>query len=84
MEFARRYTRQIEANIEAAYARRLRLEELAGPKGRTWYLPHFLVTNSNKPEKPRLAFDAASKHGGLCLNKRPAAPYQPTRPTAPI
>lgn len=48
-ELARRYTRVIEANIEAGFARRLRLEELAGPNGRTWYLPHFLVTNPNKP-----------------------------------
>ena len=67
-DFARRYTKAIEANIELGFARRLRLEELAGPPGRTWYIPTFLVTNPNKPEKPRLVFDAASKHLGVCLN----------------
>ena len=67
-DFARRYTKAIEANIELGFARRLRLEEQAGPPGRTWYVPTFLVTNPNKPEKPRLVFDAASKHQGVCLN----------------
>ena len=67
-DFARRYTKAIEANIELGFDRRLRLEEQAGPPGRTWYVPTFLVTNPNKPEKPRLVFDAASKHQGVCLN----------------
>ncbi len=67
-EFAKRYTRAIETNIQLGFARRLRLEELAGPPGRTWYIPTFLVTSPNKPEKPRLVFDAASKHLGVSLN----------------
>lgn len=67
-EFARRYTKSIETYVELGFARRLSKEELEGPPGRTWYLPHFLVESSNKPEKPRLVFDAASRYRGVCLN----------------
>lgn len=66
--FAKRYTKAIETNMELGFARRLNLSELEGPQGRTWYVPHFLVENANKPDKPRLVFDAASKHEGISLN----------------
>lgn len=71
-EHGRRYTKAIEANMENGFARRLTKTELEGPTGRTWYLPHFLVTNQNKPDKPRLVFDAASRHNGVSLNYAPS------------
>lgn len=64
-DFASKYTQAIEANVAAGFARRLTRSELDGPVGRTWYLPHFLVINPNKPNKPRLVFDAASRHEGV-------------------
>ncbi len=67
-KYAERYTKAIEVYMKMGFARRLRMEELVGVPGRTWYLPHFLVINPNKPDKPRLVFDAASKHDGVCLN----------------
>ena len=36
---------------------------------RTWFLPHFPVVNSNKPEKLRIVFDCAAEHRGPSLNK---------------
>lgn len=66
--FAEKYTKAIKANVELGFARRLLRHELEGPPGRTWYLPHFLVVNPNKPDKPRLVFDAAAKYQGVCLN----------------
>lgn len=66
--YAARYTNAIEAYEKLGFARKLSFSELTGPEGRTWYVPHFLVENPNKPEKPRLVFDAASKHNGVCLN----------------
>jgi hypothetical protein len=67
-DFASKYTQAIEANVAAGFARRLTRSELEGPVGRTWYLPHFLVIKPNKPNKPRLVFDASSRHEGVSLN----------------
>ncbi|XP_032798244.2 uncharacterized protein LOC116934945 [Daphnia magna] len=67
-EHGRRYTKAIEANMKNGFARRLTKTELEGPIGRTWYVPHFLVTHQNKQDKPRLVFDAASRHNGVSLN----------------
>jgi hypothetical protein len=67
-DFASKYTQAIEANAAAGFARRLTRYELDGPVGSPWYLPHFLVINRNKPNKPNLVFDAAGQHEGVCLN----------------
>ena len=37
------------------------------PEGRTWYIPHFGVTNAKK-NKLRVVFDCSSKHQGVSLN----------------
>ncbi len=66
--FAHKYTKAIEMYEELGFARRLQRHELVGPEGRTWYLPHFMVIHPAKPEKPRLVFDAAARHRGVCLN----------------
>ncbi|XP_045022925.1 uncharacterized protein LOC123466896 [Daphnia magna] len=50
------------------FARRLQMSELKGPVGKTWYVPHGLVEQPNKPGKPRLVFDARSKFNNICLN----------------
>ncbi len=67
-EHGRCYTEAIEANMKNGFARRLTKTELEGPAGRTWYVPHFLVTNQNKPDMLILGFDAASRHNGISLN----------------
>lgn len=67
-QFAFKYTKAIEMYEELGFARKLQRHELIGPEGRTWYLPHFMVVHPAKPEKPRLVFDAAARHRGVCLN----------------
>ncbi len=67
-EFKKNYEAKIQEYIEKSYARKLTKSEAAEVTKRTWYLPHFGVWNSNKPDKMRLVFDAASKSGGMSLN----------------
>ena len=59
----------MEDYIVKGYARKLSDEEASKSGPRTWYLPHFAVTSSNKPNKVRIVFDAASEHGETSLNK---------------
>ena len=55
--------------IAKGYARTLTPEEASKSGPRTWYLPHFAVTNCNKPNKVRIVFDAAAEHEGTSQNK---------------
>ena len=55
--------------IEKGHARKLSLEETSRSGPRTWYLPHFGVTNVNKPGKIRIVFDAAAEQEGTSPNK---------------
>ncbi|XP_065091881.1 uncharacterized protein LOC135712752 [Ochlerotatus camptorhynchus] len=61
--------RQIDEYQQKGYAHRATAEELAetDPR-RTWYLPLGAVTNSNKPGKVRLIWDASAKVDGISLN----------------
>lgn len=59
------YAQKISEYIEKGYFVKLNNT----PTGnRTWYLPHFPVTNVNKPNKLRIVFDAAAKTNGKSLN----------------
>ena len=51
------------------HARKLSHEEANKSGPRTWYLPHFGVTNVNKPGKVRIVFNAAAECEGTSLNK---------------
>ena len=62
------YCSKIKEYVEKGYCRKLSGEEAASNPPRTWYLPHFCVTNPNKPGKLRLVFDAAAKSNGMSLN----------------
>ena len=64
-----KYRTIMEDYITKGYARKLSDEEASKSGARTWYLPHFAVTSSNKPNKVRIVFDAAAEHGETSLNK---------------
>ena len=62
-----KYRATMEDCIAMGCARKVSDEEASKSGPRTWYLPHFEVTN--KPNKVRIVFDAASEHGETSLNK---------------
>ena len=73
--------------IEKEYARKLIPEEITNKGPRTWYLPHFAVTNPNKPGKVRIVFDAVSEYEGTSQQERVTGPRlhkQPHRDASEI
>ncbi|XP_072934816.1 uncharacterized protein [Epargyreus clarus] len=56
--FKEAYTRQLNALLDKGYAEPNTGQYVSSD--REWYLPHFAVTNPNKPGKLRLVFDAAA------------------------
>lgn len=59
--YADAYCNQIKDTKMKVYLRKLSSKESELKIQKTWYLPHFGVINSNKPNKIRVVFDAASK-----------------------
>ncbi|CAB3980748.1 Hypothetical predicted protein [Paramuricea clavata] len=60
------YCKAITAYVKKDFARKLSPEEFAMDREQ-WLLPHHPVINSHKP-LPRVVFDSAAKHDGVCLN----------------
>ncbi|XP_038221498.1 uncharacterized protein LOC119839325 [Zerene cesonia] len=65
-EFAAEYTRQINNLLQKKYA--VPCDGTESESAVCWYLPHFAVSNPNKPGKQRLVFDSAAQSHGICLN----------------
>lgn len=59
--FADQYCKKMTEYEQKGYIRRLTPAESEFEPDKTWYLPHFGVTDPNKPGKLRLVFDAAAK-----------------------
>lgn len=66
-EYALLYVKEMQRLFDLKYAEKVTDFDATE---RIWYLPHFGVTNANKPGKIRLVFDAAAKSNGSCLNDR--------------
>ena len=67
-KFAEKYAQNLEAYMLKGYAKKLTAEDIKAVTLRTWYIPHFPVTNPNKPDKLRIVFDCAAKSNGTSLN----------------
>ena len=68
-DYCAKYSTEIDKLLGKNYAERVPADELY-TTDRTWYLPHFGVTNDEKPDKLRVVFDCASKFHGESLNTR--------------
>ena len=64
-EYSRIYYAEMQRFIDNGYAKKV---DKNSKQNRIWYLPHFGVTNINKPNKIRLVFDAAAKANGESYN----------------
>ncbi|UYV77149.1 hypothetical protein LAZ67_14003446 [Cordylochernes scorpioides] len=63
------YKAKFDEYLEKGYIRKLDSIEVTKGSERPWYIPHFGVTNPNKPGKLRLVFDAAARLNGVSLNE---------------
>lgn len=72
-DFKKAYSAIISEYVNKNYCRKLNNEEVVEKSGRTWYLPHFGVSNPNRPGKLRLVFDAAAESHGISLNSAKCA-----------
>ncbi|UYV80782.1 hypothetical protein LAZ67_19001722 [Cordylochernes scorpioides] len=63
------YKAKFDEYLEKRYI--IKQDSIEVPKvcERTWYIPHFGVTNPNKPGKLRLVFDTAARSNGVSLNE---------------
>lgn len=68
-ELAKAYEKTINEYVAKGHAIELQPEELKGPPGRTWLLPHHAVFHPDKPNKCRVVFDFAAVFLGICLNR---------------
>ncbi|XP_058827306.1 uncharacterized protein LOC131687250 [Topomyia yanbarensis] len=67
-DLARMMKEKLTDYLAKGYVRKLTTQELTESHERVWYLPVFPVTNSNKPGKVRLVWDAAATTCGISLN----------------
>lgn len=63
------YTSFMGNVIERGYAEPVPPEEIQGPIGRTWYIPHHGVYHPKKPEKIRIVYDCSAVYQGEFLNR---------------
>ena len=64
------YTSFMEDLVVKGYAQKVPKEKVGRKAGSSWYLPHHPVMHPRKPEKTRVVFDCAAKHGTASLNNR--------------
>ncbi|UYV84207.1 hypothetical protein LAZ67_X001522 [Cordylochernes scorpioides] len=63
------YKAKFDEYLEKGYIRKLDSIKVTKGSERTWNIPHFGVTNPNKPGKLRLVFDTAARSNSLSLNE---------------
>lgn len=67
-EYAEKYCQKFEEFVNKGYIRKLSKDEACITSNLTWYLPHFGVINTKKPDKLRIVFDASAVSNNVSLN----------------
>ena len=62
------YTSFMEDLVKKGHAQKVPEEKVDCKAAPGWYLPHHPVTHPRKPDKTRVVFDCAAKHGTASLN----------------
>jgi hypothetical protein len=63
------YSKFVSNTINNGYAERVPEGELSLKDGRVWYLSHYGIYNSKKPDKIRVVFDCSAVYEGESLNR---------------
>ncbi|XP_043242095.1 uncharacterized protein LOC122391859 [Amphibalanus amphitrite] len=67
-KFTEHYTTFMKNLLDEGYAEEVPEGNLSREDGRVWYVPHHGVYHPHKPDKVRVVFDCAARHGNVSLN----------------
>ena len=69
--FQEDYVASLEKVIQEGFAEKVPSEDMCRAGGKVWYIPHYGMYQSKKPEKIRVVFDCSSQFQGMSLNRGP-------------
>ena len=66
--YASQYSKFMNEMLDKGYAEPVQKGDKGEESSNVWYIPHFGVRHSDKPDKVRVVFDCAARINGIALN----------------